>query len=189
MPKYLVIEKYFATEKTSIEKFEEQRNAITQQLTELEEEHGDEDGLLADAKNDMDKVTKATVQKRLKEVKGNADFADEVEVLETYLKLIEEEAAVSKKVKDVVAELDKKVLTRYKSLTSDEIKVLVVDDKWMTTIETDIKTEIERISQRLSQRIKELAERYEAPMPKIVRTIDDLESKVSAHLQKMGFKW
>jgi type I restriction enzyme M protein len=189
IPKYLVIEKYFASEKKSIEKLEEQRDVISQQLIELEEEHGGEEGLLADAKNDKDKATKVTVQKRLKEVKGNTDYADEVEVLEKYLKISEDEATISKKVKDAFAELDKKVLARYKTLTTDEIKVLVVDDKWMTTIDTDIKAEIEHISQRLAQRIKELAERYETPMPQMTSTVSELESKVNTHLQKMGFKW
>lgn len=42
----------------------------------------------------------------------------------------------------------------------------MVDDKWMASIERSVKTEMERISQRLTQRIKELAERYETPLPK-----------------------
>lgn len=189
IPKNLVIDKYFAPERQAIERLEEQRDSITQQLAELEEEHGAEDGLLTDAKNDKDKVTKVTVQKRLKEVKGNPEYTDEVEVLEKYLKLSDEEATISKKVKDALAELDKKVLARYKTLTTEEIKILVVDDKWMTTIETNIKAEIDRISQRLSQRIKELAERYETPMPQMAITVTDLEIRVNTHLQKMGFVW
>jgi type I restriction enzyme M protein len=59
----------------------------------------------------------------------------------------------------------------------------------MASIEKAIKTEMERISQRLTQRIKELAERYETPMPKQTTEVAELETKVSAHLQKMGFVW
>lgn len=189
IPKQLVIDKYFLTEKQSVEKLEEQRDAITQQITELEEEHGGEDGLLADAKNDKDKITKTTAKNRLKEVKGNADYSDEIEVLENYLKLSDEEADLGKKIKAALAALDKKVLARFNTLTTDEIKILVVDDKWMTTIENDIKAEVDRISQRLSQRIKELAERYDTPMPKMENAVCKLESKVNGHLEKMGFVW
>jgi type I restriction enzyme M protein len=76
------------------------------------------------------------------------------------------------------------VIERYKALTEDEIKQLVVDDKWMASIERSIKTEMERISQRLTQRIKELAERYETPLPKQTTDVAELEKKVSTHLQK-----
>jgi type I restriction enzyme M protein len=65
----------------------------------------------------------------------------------------------------------------------------VVDDKWMVSIERSVKTEMERISQRLTQRIKELAERYETPLPKQTADVAELENKVKLHLQKMGFVW
>ena len=85
--------------------------------------------------------------------------------------------------------MDIKVIERYKTLTEEEIKQLVVDDKWMARIERSVKTEMERISQRLTQRIKELAERYETPLPKQTTNVAELETKVNAHLQKMGFVW
>jgi len=34
-----------------------------------------------------------------------------------------------------------------------------------------------------------LAERYETPLPEIDQEVKDLESKVNAHLEKMGFVW
>jgi type I restriction enzyme M protein len=75
------------------------------------------------------------------------------------------------------------------TMTETEIKQLVVDDKWMASIERSVKTEMERISQRLTQRIKELAERYETPLPKQTIEVAELEDKVKRHLQKMGFVW
>ncbi len=170
-----------------IEKLEADREAIKLQLTELEEEHAGEDGLLAEAKNEKDKLTKTSVQKRIKEIKGDKDYADELKLLEKYLNLSDSEAVLGKQIKDSDAELDKKLAAKYKILTTDEIKGLVVDDKWMTTIERDIKTEVERISQRLSHRIKELAERYESTLSDISNTVMEYEKKVSGHLTKMGF--
>ena len=43
--------------------------------------------------------------------------------------------------------------------------------------------------QWISQRIKELAERYESPMPKQTIEVAALENKVNAHIKKMGFVW
>ncbi|MBU4139340.1 MAG: hypothetical protein KJ729_05305, partial [Euryarchaeota archaeon] len=123
------------------------------------------------------------------EIKNDADASEEMKVLEGYLKLIEKEADANKKIKDAQTALDKKVIARYKELTEDEVKILVVDDKWMAAISRDVKTELERISQRLTQRIKELAERYATPMPELNTMVDGLEAKVNKHLEKMGFVW
>lgn len=189
LPKNLVIDKFFESDKNTIEKLEADREANNQHLIDLEEEHGVEDGLLADSKNDKDKITKTSVQKRLKEIKGDDDFYDEVKTLEKYIKYLDNDAEIGKKIKEVKSDLDKKVTSRYKTLTVDEIKNLVVDVKWLKTIEKDVKTEVERISQHLTQRIAELADRYVTPMPTMTNTVVNLESKVSGHLHKMGFKW
>lgn len=125
----------------------------------------------------------------MKEIKGDDEYYDETEILEKYLKLSDEEAEIGKKIKDDYSDLDKKLAAEYKTLTTEEIKDLVVNDKWMKTIEKDVKTEVERVSQPLTQRIKELAERYETPIPKMNNIVIDLERKVDEHLQKMGFKW
>lgn len=214
VPKTLVIDRYFLTEKKAIEKLEADKEAIATQLTELEEEHSAEEGYFAD----IDKVNKANVQKRLKELlaakpkakKQNLAIAAEPEaaygeqaVLELYLKLLDDQTELNKKIKEAIADLDIKVLAKYghgggkdainrvstMTMTETEIKQLVVDDKWMASIERSVKTEMERISQRLTQRIKELAERYETPLPKQTIEVAELEDKVKRHLQKMGFVW
>jgi type I restriction enzyme M protein len=46
-----------------------------------------------------------------------------------------------------------------------------------------------RISQRLTQRIKELACRYEIPLPQLDKEVNELTSNVENHLQKMGYAW
>ena len=189
VPKSLVIDRYFLAEKQAIEKLEAEKETIATEITELEEEHNTEEGLLADV---PDKVNKGNVQKRLKAIdtpKLKTENAEEIKVLKAYLKLIDDQTAINKKIKEALADLDKKVIERYKTLTEDEIKQLVVDDKWMTVLERDVKTEMERISQRLTQRIKELAERYETTLSQQTTEVADLESKVNTHLQKMGFVW
>jgi type I restriction enzyme M protein len=90
-----------------------------------------------------------------------------------YLKLLEEQTELNKKIKEADCRWIKKYIERYKTLTETEIKQLVVDDKWMASIERSVKTEMERISQRLTQRIKELAERYETPLPKQTTDVAD----------------
>ena len=170
-------------------KLEEYREAVKQVLTDMEEEHGGEDGLLADAKNDKDKFTKTSVQKRMKDIKGDADFIDEFGILGKYLQLNEKETVIGKKIKEAYTVLDKKVTAKYKTLTVDEVNTIVVNDKWMMTIEKDIYSEVERIIQGLSQRIRLLADRYQIPLPKMSDAMNGFENKVNEHLKKMKFVW
>lgn len=126
---------------------------------------------------------------RLKGAKDDVEATHEREVLQDYLRLAEQEAEANRKIKQAQAALEKKVLAKYQALTEAEIKTLVVEYKWMATLEKDVETEMERISQRLTGRIKELAERYDTPMSAMTTEVEVLEQKVNAHLEKMGFTW
>jgi len=196
VPKTLVIDRYFLIEKQAIEQLEAHKEEVSTKLAEIEEEHGGEEGLFAD----LEKVNKAAVAALLKADKqqfktinkSNEEYAllkERIKISEEYLKQNEALADANKKIKEASAELEGKVIARYKTLTEDEIRQLVVDDKWMAVIERSVKSEMERISQRLTQRIKELAERYETPLPQQNAEVAELEAKVDAHLKKMGFVW
>ena len=65
----------------------------------------------------------------------------------------------------------------------------MVDDKWLAAFDTAIHSEMDRISQALTQRVKELAERYETPLPQMTSRVAELEAKVNCHLERMGFTW
>ena len=187
IPSQLIITRYFATERDAIETLEAERDAISRQMEELDEEHGGEEGLLAEAKNDKGKLTKVSVSARLKDIKNDADAADERKQLNAYLALIEQESIASKKVKDAQKLLDNKVAAQYAKLSTDEIKTLVVEDKWLTTLAADVQTELDRVSQALTGRIKQLAERYAEPLPQLMEEVVILNARVQEHLRKMGF--
>ncbi len=189
IPPQLIINRYFASEQQNIEKLEAARDAITNRLEELVEEYGDEGGLLEEAKNEKGKITKASVKVRLKDIFGDPDATDERVMLNEYLDLLEQETEASKKIKDAQKTLDANVAARYHVLSEGEVKALVIEDKWLTSLACDVQTELNRISQVLTGRIKELAERYSTPLPKLTAEVDELNIKVEAHLQRMGFVW
>ncbi|MBX9255651.1 type I restriction-modification system subunit M [Desmonostoc muscorum CCALA 125] len=189
IPKELMINRYFKAEQAAIATLETKKDEIVRQQEELQEEHGGEEGLLEEVTNDSGKITKANVNDRIKIIKNDATFVDELKVLKTYLKLIEQEAEISKQIKVLTQFLDNYVLTKYGDLTEDEIKTLVVDDKWMPTLRQAIASEMDRISQRLTLRIQELAERYDTPLPELTSRVEELTAKVEGHLKKMGMVW
>jgi type I restriction enzyme M protein len=67
-------------------------------------------------------------------------------------------ATANKKVKEAVKARDAKVFAKYGKLSKDEIKILMVDDKWMGTLATVVQSKLDRVSQALAGRIKQLAE-------------------------------
>ena len=189
IPPQLIIHRYFAADQQTIETLEAANEAITREMEEMDEEHGGEGGLLEEAKNEKGKITKASINVRLKDILTDLDASDERTMLHEYLDLHEQEMAARKKVKDAQKALDAKVAARYKLLNENEVKTLVVEDKWLTTLASDVQSELNRISQALTGRIKELAERYATPLPKLSEDVEALSGKVEVHLKKMGFVW
>jgi type I restriction enzyme M protein len=185
IPKALIVARYFAKEQRTIDQVAADLGSVTARLTELEEEHGGEDGAFAD----LDKINKATVAARLKEIDGDKESKDEAVVLRQWLELNTEETELKKRLKDAEAELDAAAYAKYPKLTESEIKSLVVDDKWLAALDAAIHGETDRVSQQLTQRVKELAERYETPLPQMIQRADALEAKVNRHLERMGFTW
>ena len=91
---------------------------------------------------------------------------------------------------DIESTLDAiEAIARYADLTGEEDKTLVEEDKWLAALGAAIHGEMDRISQTLTQRVKELAERYETPLPEAVSQVAELEQAVSRHLERMGFSW
>ena len=190
IPPALIIQEYFAKEQKAIDDLETQAETLNARMDELREEHGGEEGLLANAIDDKGKISKGNLQKAIKELgKRNADNAEEYDMLQAYKKLMEDEAEVQAKIKAAKADVEKKVIAQYPKLSIDEIKTIVVDKKWMYNMEQRIRTEMDNISHRLTQRIKELAERYEAALPALTNEVDVLEKKVNIHLKSMRFVW
>ena len=210
IPASLLVARYFVAEQEAIEKLESEIAAIGQAMEEIAEEHSGEGGLLEDAKNDKDKLTKASVAARLKEIfPGNAkpqlgrkgdtaepelgapgsapdEYADERKVLREYLALIEKEAATAAKLKTAQDALEAKVAAKYGQLTEAEIKVLVVEDKWLAALSVAVQSELDRISQALTGRIRQLAERYATPLPQLTGEVATLAARVDEHLKRMG---
>jgi len=185
VPPSLIIQQYFKTEKEAMEAMEAEKESLAAHLTELEEEHSGDEGYFAE----FDKVNKGTVAKRVKELGKSKDAKDELDVLNKYLDVSEQQSKLNGDIKKASEALDKKAWEQYAKLSTDDVKQMVVDAKWMSAMQTAIEGEMERISQRLTGRIKELIERYETPLPAIDKELTELESKVNAHLQKMGFVW
>lgn len=185
IPPQLIVNRYFKAEQQAIDELQAKQDAATQELESYIEEQTGEEGLLTNALNDKDKVTKATVTAQLK----IATDAEEKAALKHAKKLFETEAASKKAVKDAQEALDAKVLAQYGELNEEDCKALIVDDKWLATLQGRIQAEIERVTQQLANRVKQLEERYAEPLPALTQSVDELSDKVAGHLKAMGLEW
>jgi type I restriction enzyme M protein len=192
IPAALLIARYFAKERDAITALEADIAATEQQLDEMREENSGEEGLLAeviDGEGDKQKITAKALKARLKLIGRDADYAEERQALEAYSTLLDQLDATKKKLKAAEDDLEAKVGAKYPKLTLEEIKVLVVDDKWLTTIAAAVQGELDRVSQTLTGRIRQLAERYAAPLPQLTDEVTVLAATVDEHLAKMGHRY
>ncbi|MCI5141399.1 MAG: type I restriction endonuclease subunit M, partial [Candidatus Electrothrix sp. ATG1] len=135
---------------------------------------------------ELDKVNKGAVTRRLKEIKGGAE-PEEEQVLRQWLELEKQRAALNKTIKEEEKALDQQAYEKYPELRVEEIKTLVVEDKWLAALDSAVHGEIDRISQGLTGRVKELAERYQVPVSALSERVFGLEERVNGHLARMGF--
>jgi type I restriction enzyme M protein len=179
------VARYFADQQAAIETQQAALDAATASLAELEEEHGGEEGFLGS----LDKIAKAEITARLKEIKGDKEAKDEAKVLQQWLKLNTEETELKRAIREAEAQLDQLAYEKYPQLKEAEVKSLVVDDKWLSAIATSVRSELDRVSQSLTSRIRVLADRYATPLPKLVDDVAALSVKVDVHLKKMEASW
>ncbi len=188
VPRAVLIARYFAAEREAIEAIEGELVAIEQQMDQAREEQAGEDGLLSEViegEGEKQKITAQATKARLKEIGKDQDYADERQALADYLALLDKQDATKKRLKAAQEELEAKLEAKYPTLTEDEIKMLVVDDRWLATAETDVNGELDRVSQGLTGRVRQLAERYAVSLPQVVQDVAELSARVEQHLTLM----
>jgi type I restriction enzyme M protein len=195
IPPALLIDIYFKAEREKINAAELQIEQWQARLSEIEEEQSGEEGLFAD----LEKVNAGEITKLLKAKKqekksvpamaaeAEAAYGDEIALLEEYQETVENIKKNNALIKSEYEKLEAKVLNMYDSLSTADIKRLVIDEKWYRRLRAGLEQEQERQSRMLTQRIKELAERYAVTLLELDADVENKKAKVLGHLRTMGF--
>ena len=186
LPPDLIVSRYFRAERAAVDRLRAEQEETARELEEHIEENSGEDGLLDGATSASGKVTKTAVEARLKEVLHDPEAREERDALDVCLELLTAEAAARKSTKAAQTGLDARVLARYATLTAAEVTGIVVEDKWMASIEGAIEKEVERLAGGLVDRIRVLEERYADALPELEQRVEDYSAKVESHLRRMG---
>lgn len=189
IPKSLIEKVFFADERAKIDEAQVIAEETQSKLDELTDEHTAEGGVLSDYLNDKDTVDVKAVNAKIKELKKMAPDSEEYRILREYRDLCDKVKEYNKLVKELNQALDEACKVKYAELTMDEIKELLVNRKWYYTIFEGIKALYITTSHKIAGRISELAERYEDTLPSLEIEVENYETKVKAHLERMGFVW
>lgn len=187
IPPALIVGHYFAEEQAKVDNLTAAAEEAARAVEEYIDEHAVEDGLLADAMDD-DKISKALVTARLKIAKREGSDPDETKALQEAIKFYDAEAVAKKAVKDAQAALDLATLKKYGDLAEDDVKSLVLDDKWATTLCTRVAVEVNALTLNLVARLQQLGERYAETVEDLDVELRELEAKVAGHLADMGIE-
>ncbi|MDK2013997.1 type I restriction-modification system subunit M [Deinococcus sp. 43] len=182
LPKSFIVARYFAAEQAELDAKQAELDAARSEQDELTEEHGGEEGVFGE----LEKVTAKDVKALRPGLTTSDDNEGELAVVDHWLALENQIIFLKKRVSDLDAALDRKAHDQYARLTEDDIKSLVIEDKWLAELERRLHAEVDRVSQRLTGRIRELAQRYATPLPTLEAQVSELAARVDAHLARMG---
>ncbi len=184
IPPELVVARYLTACKEGVERLEDEVDKAARTIEDFIEGHSGEDSLLAGAMEEG-RVTKPLASSRLKEAKHEAALK-EVEVLEYMVSLFRLESQANKNLREARSNLDISTLEKYGELSSDEIKNLVLQDKWVAVIERRIKEVLTSLLLQLVDRIMQLIQRYGRTLDEMEAEFAQLNDQVSGQLERFN---
>jgi type I restriction enzyme M protein len=190
VPAAILVARFFKSEQSMIETLESDLLVLDQQLKEMMDENSGEDGLLTEViegEGNKQKISAKAVKSRLKEVGKDVDYTDELNVLQKYAMLLDKQTKFKSDLNVAQEDLTEKIIAKYLQLTEDEVKALVIEDKWITIITRAVKSELSGVAQTLTGRIDQLSERYATPLPLLMEELSTSSARVDMHLKKIGF--
>jgi len=185
LPKTLLASQYFQKEVKALKILREQLEEVTARLAEITEENSGEDGVFTQ----FDDLRKPVIAARIKAIKADLSAKEELNVLQEYVKLLDTEVDYKRALKQAEADLDTMLEGKYPQLTVEDIKHLLIEEKWFASIYNGIDAIHSTVSHRLSKRVTELVERYEYTLKECEDEVVLYEKKVKSHLERMGFVW
>ncbi|WP_051616758.1 N-6 DNA methylase [Mycoplasmopsis sturni] len=145
--------------------------------------------VLKNALTDKGKITKTSIKKALQMLKDSLPVSEEYkkdyEELSQYLSLKEEENKYLDKKEIISLELNTKILEKYKELTIEEIKDLLIERKWFDSIYNGIKKLFDLAIKNIVNKITILENRYENTLGDISLEINEISNYLSTLVDEL----
>lgn len=189
IPKSTIIELFYSDKQLEIDELEGIIDSLNQEIDGLMEEHAVEEGLLEAFTEDGFNLNKTNVNKRIKEIKGKEAYSEELDLLTHIVSIYDNQKKIQDELKEKQKVLDQAIISRYQSLTEEEIKNILFEHKWMITIQKRISLLLSDLQSELISKVKMIASRYEYTLSEIETKLDKAEEESKSQLERMGFSW
>ncbi|GAA7388327.1 type I restriction-modification system subunit M [Helicobacter pylori] len=177
IPKNLIKQRFFEQEAKELEELENALNEKEALLDEFIEEHSNEEGLF-----DGLKINESVLKKELK----NATDLEDKEILKTALEWLEAKNKVLKVKNKAYEKLELKAFHQYKNLEINEIKDLIIQDKWLNSLKNALENKILKRINALTSALNEIISSYSNSLLELDKEVKESESKVLEHLKDLG---
>ncbi|WP_187905747.1 type I restriction-modification system subunit M [Helicobacter pylori] len=177
IPKHLIKQRFFEKELNELEELENALNEKEALLDEFIEEHSNEEGLF-----DGLKINESVLKKELK----NATDLEDKEILKTALEWLEAKNKALKMKNKAHEELELKAFHQYKNLEINEIKDLIIKDKWLNSLKNALENKIQKRINAFINALNEIISSYSNSLLELDKEVKESESKVLEHLKDLG---
>ncbi|PDW30064.1 type I restriction-modification system subunit M [Helicobacter pylori] len=177
IPKNLIKQRFFEKEAKELEELENALNEKEALLDEFIEEHSNEEGLF-----DGLKINESVLKKELK----NATDSEDKQILKTALEWLEAKNKALKMKNKAYEELELKAFHQYKNLEINEIKDLIIKDKWLNSLKNALENKIQKRTNAFMSALNEIIQTYSNSLLELDKEVKESESKVLEHLKDLG---
>ncbi|MGL2376589.1 type I restriction-modification system subunit M [Helicobacter pylori] len=177
IPKNLIKQRFFEKETKELEELENALNEKEALLDEFIEEHSNEEGLFEGLK-----INESVLKKELK----NATDPEDKETLKTALEWLEAKNKALKMKNKAYEELELKAFHQYKNLEINEIKDLIIKDKWLNSLKNALENKIQKRINAFISALNEIISSYSNSLLELDKEVKESESKVLEHLKDLG---
>lgn len=168
LPVSIVLNEYFGNELDEIDRLSSETAQLNSELQEMIEQAKEESG-----EDDEDELKK---------------IAEGVKKSPAYKTKDKKRKQVDKELKEKKSTLTDLLQKKYDKLAEEEIKHLVVDNKWLTHISNMILDEMKQVTHQLANEVVTLSERYEFTLSYLSSECNRYEEEVNGYLKEMGFE-
>ncbi|WRA05954.1 N-6 DNA methylase [Helicobacter pylori] len=177
IPKNLIKQRFFEQETKELEELENALNEKEANFEEFIEEHSNEEGLFYELK-----INESVLKKELK----NATDSEDKKILKTALELLEAKNKALKMKNKAHEELELKAFHQYKNLELNEIKDLIIQDKWLNSLKNALENKILKRINALTSALNGIISSYSNSLLELDKEVKESESKVLEHLKDLG---
>ncbi|MGL2832289.1 type I restriction-modification system subunit M [Helicobacter pylori] len=177
IPKHLIKQRFFEKETKELEELENALNEKEANFEEFIEEHSNEEGLFYELK-----INESVLKKELK----NATDLEDKKILKTALELLEAKNKALKMKNKAHEELELKAFHQYKNLEINEIKDLIIKDKWLNSLKNALENKILKRINAFASTLNEIISNYSNSLLELDKEVKESESKVLEHLKDLG---